>query len=639
MKSVAKIARSPLTATLLVSALVFFAILGLRNTGSLEPLELAAYDWFFRLRPQASKPDSRIALITITEKDIQNQQRWPLSDSTLAQVLTMLNQCQPRAIGLDIYRDVPVPPGREELDAILSRNRHIITVMKFDSEEGNGIRPPPVVENTDQVGFNDILVDPGGVVRRGLLFLDDGENIYYSFALRLALLYLHAEGLVPQFDVPNPEYMRLGQTTIRPFASNDGGYVNADSRGYQFLLDFRGDQKGFLSYSLTRLLSGEIDPGLMKDKIVLIGVTAESVKDLFYTPFSRGLPADQQTSGIALHAHSISQLLRFALEVNQPIVTSSDRTEGFWILLWSLMGSAVSLKVRSPWRFSLLAASGLLILGLVAYFAFLKGYWIPLVPPAMAWLISAAIMAAYMSGREKGERALLMQLFSKHVSKQVAEAIWQEREQFLDGGRLRPQKLTASVLFADLIGFTRVAETRNPQLLMDWLNEYMEAMAQQIIQHSGVINKYMGDSIMAVFGVPLARESAAEIREDAVNAVNCALAMKKKLRALNRVWQERHLPIIGMRIGIFTGPLVAGSVGSAQRLEYTVIGDTVNTASRLESFDKEGIALPRDRPCRILIGETTLRYLSHQFETQEIGEVHLKGKDEKVRIYTVVGQG
>ena len=638
MKLMGKLLQFPLTAGLLVSTLVFLIILGVRITGLFESLELAAYDEFIRLRKEVSGPDSRIVLVKITEKDIWKQGHWPLSDATLAHVMTILNQYQPRAIGLDIYRDVSVPPGRKELNAILTGNPHIITAMKFGVEGDSGIPPPPVLSDKDQaVGFNDIVVDPGGIVRRGLLFLDDGKKIVYSFALRLALLYLQAEGITPKPDGNNPEHVRLAQTTIRPFEQNDGGYVGADSRGYQFLLNLRGAQKGFLSYSLTSLLSGEIDSETIKDKIVIIGVTAEGVKDFFYTSFSRGLQADQQISGIALHAHIVSQFLRFGLEGKSPIKTFNEWYEGFWILLWSLMGGIVSLRIRSPWHFSLSAASGLLILSLTVYVAFLNEWWIPSVPPAMAWLISAAIVTAYMLNREKAQRSFLMQLFSRHVDKEVAEAIWEKRDQFLDGGRPRPQRLIASVLFTDLIGFTSVSEKLDPQSLMDWLNQYMDAMAQQVGENGGVINKYIGDAIMAIFGVPLARKTEAEIDKDAVNAVNCALAMEKKLIQLNSIWQEQELPTVGMRIGIFTGPLVAGSLGSAQRLEYTVIGDTVNTASRLESFDKKGFYPDlTENPCRILIGKSTLRYLGHQFKTQMVGEVGLKGKDQKTTVYRIV---
>ena len=191
--------------------------------------------------------------------------------------------------------------------------------------------------------------------------------------LRLALLYLRAEGIRPQPDPANPQHMRLGYTTIRPLEMNDGGYVGVDARGYQFLLDFQGARRAFPFFSLTALLAGEIEPQAIKDKIVLIGVTAESVKDFFYTPFSRGLQTDQQMSGIELHGHIVSQLLRFALDGHSPIATASGWHEGVWILLWSLMGGAIGVRVRSLRRWLLLAASGLLLLGLADYLAFVRG--------------------------------------------------------------------------------------------------------------------------------------------------------------------------------------------------------------------------------------------------------------------------
>lgn len=640
MSSLRRRLQSPLTAGLVASTLVFLCLMGLRRAGTLESLELAAYDWHIRFRSGPAVSDPRLVLIAITERDIRNQGRWPIPDATLAQVLEQLTRYRPRAIGLDNYRDIEVPPGRKQLDAVLTSHRHIITVMKLGEGSADGVLPPPVLKQTDQVGFSDILVDRGGIVRRGLLFLDDGDTVAYSLPLRLALLYLQAEGLRPQPDPSNPEHLRLGPTTIRPFDTHDGGYVGADARGYQFLLDFQGARGAWRTFSLTTLLSGAIDPQAITDKIVLIGVTAESVKDFFYTPLSRGRHADQQMSGIALHAHVVSQLLRLALDGDAPIAVASDRSEEAWIFLWSIMGGGMGLWVRSPWRFVLSAAGGLLILSLAVHLAFVSEWWIPLVPPAMAWLISAAVVTAYVSNQEKQQRALLMHLFAKYVpNKQVADIIWQERDRLLEGGRLRSQNLTATILFTDLVGFTTVAERRDPQAIMNWLNEYMEAMAQQVIAQGGVIDKYIGDSIMAIFGVPLPRTTDAEICQDAVNAVQCALAMERALIQLNSRWREQQLPTIGMRIGIFTGPVVAGSLGNAQRLEYTVIGDAVNIASRLEGFDKD-LFTPDylSSPCRIIIGEATLRWLDHLFETQPLGEASFKGKDEKITVYRVLGR-
>jgi adenylate cyclase len=199
--------------------------------------------------------------------------------------------------------------------------------------------------------------------------------------------------------------------------------------------------------------------------------------------------------------------------------------------------------------------------------------------------------------------------------------------------------MIVSVFFTDLVGFTTVSEKVEPQELVSWLSEYMEAMTPHVMDHQGVVLRYIGDAIMAIFGVPLARTTEAEIRQDAAHAVQCALAMEQTLRQLNQRWHERQLPMIGMRIGIFTGPVVAGSIGSVQRLEYNVYGDTVNTASRLESYDKQSF-IPDflHAPCRILIGEVTLRYLDDQYLTQRVGEVTLKGKEQKVTVYRVLGR-
>jgi len=639
MNYMIKYSRYPYLTGLFVGLIVFLCTWGLRTFGVLESMELAAYDAFLRFRQAASDQDSRIILISVTEKDIQNQGRWPLPDATLARVLSILLACNPRAIGVDIYRDVPVPPGHEDLEAVLSKNRNIIAIMKFRGGRKGNIPAPAVLKGTEQVGFADMIVDPGGIVRRGILFLDDGKDVFFSFALRLALLYLSSENIAPQSDHTNPEYLRLGPTTIRPFEVNDGGYVSADAGGYQFLLDFKGLPKGFKSYSLTDILETKIDPETIKGRIVIVGVTAESVKDFFYTPFSRGHTAAQRTSGTALHAHIVSQLLRFGLGSSSPLFTPNEWAELLWILLWSLSGGSVSVRIRSAWRFILIAFAGLLVLGLVGYVMFLRGWWIPLIPSALTWLVSAAIVTAYMLNLEKRQRSLLMQLFSKHVSSAVANTIWEQRDQFIDGGRPRSQKLIASVLFTDLVGFTSVSENLDPQSLLEWLNEFIESMARQIDEQGGVILQYIGDAILAVFGVPVARKTESEISRDAVQAVKCALAMEQKIIKLNKAWQSKNMPTIGMRIGIYTGPLVAGSLGSAQRLEYSVIGDTVNTASRLESYDKESFKPDVfNNPCRIFIGETTQQYLDKQFVTQQVGMVSLKGKDQKINVYRVTGE-
>jgi adenylate cyclase len=637
VSSVAKLLRAPFATGLLVIILVSLAVLGLRGCGSLESLELAAYDWFIRLRPSDPKTHSRIVLVTITEQDIQSLGSWPLSDDVLLQTLESVTRFGPRAIGVDIYRDLPVPPGSERLQDFLRKNERIVWVTKFGQGNTGGIAPPQALIGTESIGFNDIVVDPGGVVRRGLLFIDDGVTTATAFALRLALLYLAPERIVLQPDPEYSERLRLGPNTIRPLEPYDGPYAAADTGGYQFLLDFKGWKGSFPSVTLTEILSGNIAPEVMRDKVVLIGVTAESVKDHFYTPFSRGLQDDQQTDGVAIHAHITDQLIRLGLGSAAPVKTIKEWQEGIWIMLWSTMGVLTGFKVRSPWKLSFAIGSGLLVLAIFDFSVFLKGWWLPLLPPALAWFIAAVAVTAYLSYQETVDRAALMQLFSRHVSKEVAEGIWRDREQFLDGQRPRPQQLVATVLFTDLVGFTSVSEKLRPEELMDWLNECMEPMASQVSAHGGVVEQYTGDAIVAIFGVPIARKNEEEISQDAVNAVSCALAMEAVLRDLNRRWLEQNRPTTAMRMGIYTGPMVAGSLGGADRLEYVVIGDTVNIASRLESFDKDLFARSLANPCRILIGEATLCRLGQRFLTEKVGQVSLKGKEERIHVYRVVG--
>ncbi len=171
-----------------------------------------------------------------------------------------------------------------------------------------------------------------------------------------------------------------------------------------------------------------------------------------------------------------------------------------------------------------------------------------------------------------------------------------------------------------------------PEKLLEWLNEFLSEITQQVQLHHGIVNKFTGDGLMAVFGVPMSRNSTDAIAVDAQQAVACALAMGNCLRELNQRWQNQGLPAVQMRVGIFTGPVVAGSLGGKERLEYGVIGDSVNIASRLESCEK-------DRQvdfCRILIARETLVHLQNRFQVEPWGLMSLKGKQQAIDVYRVV---
>jgi adenylate cyclase len=625
-----KFIQKPFVIVMVGGLLSFLIVLGLRKSGSLELLELTAYDWFIRMEIKISRENARITLIKISEKDIQSLGHWPLTDKVIATALKILLNGRPRAIGVDIYRDILVPPGSEELNALFIKNPNTIGVMTVGDK---GVAPLAVIKNTDQSAFGDIIIDPGGTVRRALLFLDDGKNSFTSLALRLSSLYLEKEGVALQPDPANQQFVRFRNTTITPLEENDGGYRKADARGYQFLLDFADSGSTFRSYSFTDLLTGRVPSEAISERIILVGVDAQSVKDHFFTPLSRGFTEGQQISGVDLHALVASQLLRIALDGDLPIKMPTERHNIAWLLVWSLLGSVIGFGTRSALRFSLIVAGSQLALLGMAYYSFISHWWIPLVPPALSFLMAAVGVTAYMTGLEKRERAVLMEIFSKHVSKEVAEMIWHQRDQFLDNGRPCSRNMMVTVFFSDLKGFTAVSEKMPPQELIDWLNTYMESMAGLIMEHGGVVDSYAGDGIKADFGVPLPRMSEVEVRRDATNAVDCALAMQREMHRLNGIWKGKGHPEMGIRIGLFTGPVVGGLLGSSQRLKYTTIGDTVNIASRLESYDKD---VAKDSICRILIGDSTLRCIGDRYKTEEIGEVSLKGKNEKIIIHRVL---
>jgi adenylate cyclase len=266
------------------------------------------------------------------------------------------------------------------------------------------------------------------------------------------------------------------------------------------------------------------------------------------------------------------------------------------------------------------------------------GWWIPSAPPALAWLGSAAIATAYVSRDERVQRALLMQLFSRHLDPKIASVIWERRDEFLKGGRLRPQRLTATVLFADVKDSTALGEKLDALSFMAWINDFMDAMAEQVHRHGGIVDDYFGDGLKADFGVPLPRGTDDEVRDDACAAVIAALAMQRRLTSLNREWTERGSPRGAMRVGICTGAVVAGSVGDRDRLKYTLVGDVVNTAARLESLDT-GSHDFRESPCRILVAGSTAAHVAGRFELRPLGEHAVKGKDEPVPVFEVLGPG
>jgi adenylate cyclase len=622
----------------LICVLSFLLLAYLRSGGHLQSVSLAIYDLYLRLSPQSSPGNaaSRVVLVLISDDDINRLGEWPISDGTLANALARLQAAEPRVIGLDVYRDRPVPPGSGALKNLLLHNPEIVMMYKFGVGGSVTIPAPAFIKAGERTGFNDVVLDTDGVVRRGLLYMDSGTEPASSFALALALAYLRKDHITPLPGEPDAADLRLAHTTLPPLEADDGPYAIADAAGYQLLLDYRGGESPFPNFSLTDLLQGRIPDTGLRDKVVIVGVAAESVKDYFFTPFSQGIGHRTGMPGVIIHAHLADQLMRAGLDDIAPLRSFDKRVEYGWLLLWCIAGTLVALIARSTSRFVLIVTAGPVLLLATGYVSFSSGYWTPVATPAAGWLMTAILGTAFVSGNERSQRRLLMQLFSRHVSDDVAEELWRCRGEFVREGRIVPRAMTITVMFTDIEGFTTISEARAPEELMGWLNGYMEDMANVVMEHGGVVDDFYGDAIKANFGVPLGSTEPDAIRREAINAVQCALHMNRALAAVNERCDRNNLPRIRVRVGICTGSVVAGCLGSTRRMKYTTLGDTVNIAARLESTEAPGLSgRDTDDDCRILIAQSTWDLVSDWLVAEPVGALSLKGKKEAVTVYRV----
>lgn len=384
-----------------IAVSVTTAIVLLRFTGVFQLLEWALLDQAFRWRPRES-PDPRIIIVGISENDIAQLQQWPMSDQVLAQLLEQIRHAQPRVIGLDLYRDLPVEPGYAELAQIFQTTPNLIGIQKI---LGSNVRPPPALSPQTQVGISDFVIDPDAKIRRGLLTATDTYGrLWESLALVLALRYLEAEGVTP---VPLPEgragrsprqRVRLGQAVISQFLGHDGGYWGVDDRGYQILLNLRGPacpENGqdcpFQTVSMFDVLAGRVPDTLFYDRIVLIGPKAPSLGDSFYSSFSTDdLSAH---TGIEIHAHLTSQLISAALDGRALLQTWPEWLEWLWVWIWAAGGAALGVHfLTHRWwvLLGILGWSGGLLFS--AYVLFLLGWWVPTFMPLLG-VGSAAIVS------------------------------------------------------------------------------------------------------------------------------------------------------------------------------------------------------------------------------------------------------
>jgi adenylate cyclase len=621
-----RFAQVEVTVTLSSVAIAILLLIS-SKMGSLQSLELVIYDYLIRWQGDRGF-DDRVLVVGISESDITAIEKWPPSDRVIAQVLRELQRYDPAAIGLDFMRDIPYSPGHEELVAELAKP-NVFGIRYVGNNPNESTSPPPSLPG-DRVGFNDVVTDPDGVVRRTLMFTSNGQQNFLSLSLRLALFYLKNYNITPKLN--EKKVYQLGNVPLEKLTQTWGAYQTIDPGGYQILLDYR-DLDPVPVVSMQAVLEGAIEPSAIAGKIILIGPVAPSVKDVFLTPYSATVNGNRKMPGVLIHAQMVSQFLSAGLDDLAPVSSWPEPVEWVWMLAACLLGGAIGLKVSNPWGLTASAIAIGCVFFVFGLLCFLQRIWIPIATPIVGALSAGTIAVIYQLQQARKQQQMIMNLLGQQTSPEIASALWDGRDRLLKAGVLPGETVTVTVFFSDIKNFTTISEQLPSEKLMVWLNEYLDAMTDIVIDHQGIINKFIGDAIMAVFGVPIPRTTEAEITEDARRSLRCSLAMRERLQQLNSSWQERGFPVIQIRAGIFTGSVTVGSLGGKKRLEYGIIGDSVNIASRLESSFKDR----QVDNCRILISGETYDRLKTEIEVESWGAMNLKGKAKEVEVYRVIG--
>lgn len=397
----------------LVSLSLTALVLGVRHTGALQTLELSVYDRLLEQRPE-EPPDPRILVITVTEADVsaqpQEQRRGSLSDAALATVLEKLEAAQPRVIGLDIYRDFPVQRNYPKLAARMRKSDRFVTICRASKANVPSVAPPPEV-SLDRLGFSDFALDGDRIVRRHLLAFtpppDSSCPASYAFSTQLALRYLAGQDIELKFT-PDGAW-QLGKTTIKPLDSHTGGYQGIDAWGHQTFVNYRSHRsidELAPRITLSQVLAGQLNASAVKDKIVLIGTTAESFHDISLTPYKTPQGDAQSIPGVIMQAQLISQLLSAVLDHRSLIWVFPFWGEAVWILGWALVGSFLGL-IRYFKIFGSSVVGAIVVLygaclGLLIWLS----CWVPFIPAALALMGSSGsifVLTQSLSRKEQYE--------------------------------------------------------------------------------------------------------------------------------------------------------------------------------------------------------------------------------------------
>ncbi|MBW4518344.1 MAG: CHASE2 domain-containing protein [Scytolyngbya sp. HA4215-MV1] len=395
-----------LKAVLLTSLVFVLPIVAIRFGGGFEGLELAAYDAFMRQRPP-EKLDDRVVIITISDDDIEQLQQYPIHDGTLADAIAKLDSDEPRAIGLDIARDVPQGPltGRKQLAEVIEKSPTVVAGCLLSTDNHPGSPPAPGTPE-GAAAFADFPTDVDKTVRRVKLVsipaktqkplrkkhvCNDArpDNEILSMSFQLATMYLAASKISPDQTANNE--IRLNNQVLRRLSPSFGGYAHADANDYQMMLNYRGAQKAFREFSIVDVLKNRVKPAAIRDRVVLIGYTSEVSKDELSTPYVETQGGSRTISGVIVHAHAVSQILSAVLEQRPLIQSWAEWAEWLWIWGWTVGSGIIALYNRRLGFFLIVLIGSSAVLWGICYGLFLtQGLWLPLIP-TLAGVIVAAL--------------------------------------------------------------------------------------------------------------------------------------------------------------------------------------------------------------------------------------------------------
>jgi adenylate cyclase len=652
-----------------VAALLVLAVAG--TSDLLDRLELTTYDWRMRLAANPAAVDKDIVLVEINDLSIRQlhdgyKMRWPWPRVAVGLAIDFLHRGGARVVAVDLsfiepdqvetyVFDDPTDKwsGRQSDSAMADWARESGNVVMLADAVSRGVegnerdltsarwpgsayqvgavaepRPlvlPPYQKLTDAaaaLGHNFLPSDDDSNARRMPPFIvSDGKQLP-SLGVAAALL---AGGFRPQDVSADNGILHIGDRRIplvrRRIGNHDQWSMMINYRAPALVPTAAGEyERPYPSYEFREVFAAEqeiqkglkprLDPAVFKNKIVFIGLTGSGLVDVFGTPMSSDQSA--RMPGIQLHASMADSILN-----NHFIRPASERSRMATIVI-----AAFSIGMLSAFLpFAAAAAASLAILGGWTVFtvaAFKSGQWLNLVQPVAVGALALFFGTAYQYFIEGREKRKVSKLFGRYVSRDVYTQLMAHPDSAQLGGKRREM----SVLFSDIRGFTTVTERGNPEELVSQLNEYFSRMVEIVFKHKGTVDKFVGDMVMALFSAPVDDPDHAE------NAVLAAIEMVKVLGELNQAWTARGMTQLDIGIGINSGDMIAGNIGSSSIMSYTVIGDNVNLGARLESLNK-------DYKTRIIISEATRARLTGQHDIAPLGDVVVKGKSKAVAIFEI----